>query len=285
MTVHEIKKEIRDTLFAYVGSSEAEAMSRLIIEEVKGYTPVEVVINANRELLPDTIKHIRHIVKKVSEGQPLQYLLGTTWWRGRKFMVNPTVLIPRPETSELVDIIVKENKGRNDLSVLDIGTGSGCIAISLYLDLSFSKVTAIDISESAIITAEKNARELRAKVDFHNIDIFKVDSSDIKDNRFDIIVSNPPYILECEKSMISPRVKDYEPNIALFVEDNKKIDIYKKIIEYSSTNLNTDGKLYLEINPLCAEDIKQELKKTSFEEIEIIRDYKGNIRFAKAIHR
>lgn len=286
MTIQEIKNEIRKILRSSVGEGEADAMSKIILEEVKGYTPVELLINANRDLLPDTITRIRKIVDCVINGQPLQYILGATWWRGRRFVVNPSVLIPRPETSELVDIIVDENKDRGDLSVLDIGTGSGCIAVSLALDLPFSNVTAIDISEKALETAAVNARNLRAKVDFYKVDIYSVESSPIAEQKFDIIVSNPPYILESERSEIEPRVKDYEPKIALFVDDEKKIDIYQSIIDYTSDNLKKGGKLYLEINPLCANEIKHVLvEEADYENIEVLRDYKGNVRFVTAIHK
>lgn len=285
MTIHDIKNEIRDKLRPMVGNGEAEAMSRLILEEVKGYTPVELIINANRELLPETIERIRTIVGRVYDGQPLQYVLGAAWWRGRRFMVNPSVLIPRPETSELVDIIVDENKDKSDLSVLDLGTGSGCIAVALALDLSFPKVTAMDISEEVLATATANAKALKAKVDFFRADIFDMAHTVLTGKMFDIIVSNPPYVLESEREDMDPRVRDHEPETALFVDDSKKIDIYLRIIEYSSTNLNPGGKLYLEINPLCSIDILQALKATGFDDTEILRDYKGNLRFAKAIRR
>lgn len=285
MTIHEIKNEIRDSLKPIVGEGEANAMARTILEEMKGYTPAQLVMHANREILPDTVTRIRDIVRKVSEGEPLQYALGSTWWRGRRFKVNPTVLIPRPETSELVDIIVEENKARKDLSVLDIGTGSGCIAVSLALDLPFSRVTAIDISDNALKTASSNASKLNARVEFLHVDINKVASSSIAGKKFDIIVSNPPYVLESERASVDSRVKDHEPEIALFVDDTRKIDIYLKIIGYSMTNLKPGGKLYLEINPLCAEDIRKALKEIGYEDIEILRDYKGSTRFTTARHR
>lgn len=285
MTIRDIKNEIRDRLKPIVGDGEADAMSKLILEEVKGYTPVELVIHADRELLPETIERLRAITGKVAAGHPLQYVLGAAWWGGRRFMVNPSVLIPRPETSELVDIIVDENKGRSDLSVLDIGTGSGCIAVTLALDLPFPKVMAIDISEDALSTAAANAHALKAKVDYLRADIFDEANTALQGKAFDIIVSNPPYVLESERPDIDPRVRNYEPQAALFVDDSKKIDIYLRIIDYATTNLNHGGKLYLEINPLCAESIRQALKDSCLDDAEILRDYKGNLRYATAIRR
>lgn len=282
MTIHEIKNEIRDRLTSYVGKGEAESMAKMIIEEIKGYSPVELVIHANRELLPETVARIREIADRVENGEPLQYVLGRMWWHGRKFIVNPSVLIPRPETSQLVDMIVDENKSSSDMSVLDIGTGSGCIAVTLALDLPYSKVTAIDISLQAIQTAETNAKILNAKVDFKHIDAKKIAESDLADKRFDIIVSNPPYVLESERDSVDPRVKDHEPQIALFVDDRHSMDIYCKIIEYSATNLNKGGKLYLEINPLCAKAIHKALDDSGLADAEILRDYTGTYRFAKA---
>ncbi len=285
MTLHEIKNEIRSRLTPFVGSSEAEAMAKMILEEIKGYSPVELVIHSNRELLPETINRLNKITDRVANGEPLQYVLGRMWWQGRKFIVNPSVLIPRPETSQLVDMIVDENNRYSDLSVLDIGTGSGCIAVTLALDLPYSEVTAIDISMQAINTAETNAKYLNARVDFKHIDVNKIAESDLADKSFDIIVSNPPYVLESERDSVDPRVKDHEPEIALFVDDRHSVDIYHKIIEYSATNLKDGGKLYLEINPLCDQKIKEALEGAGFTDAEILTDYNGIKRFAKARRR
>ncbi|MDE6692631.1 MAG: peptide chain release factor N(5)-glutamine methyltransferase [Muribaculaceae bacterium] len=285
MTIHEIRNEIRDRLAPVVGMSEADTMSKMIIEDVKGYTPVELVIHANRELEPETIARIRRIADRVAEGEPLQYVLGKAWWHGRIFTVNPSVLIPRPETSQLVDMIENDHRGKEDLRVLDIGTGSGCIAVTLALDLPFARVVAIDISRQALQTAECNAKALKAKVRFEHIDVFDIDRSSLRDARLDIIVSNPPYILESEREEVDAMVKDHEPDTALFVDDDHSIDIYRKIIGYAATNLDTGGRLYLEINPLCADMIKRALEETGLDDAEIIRDYKGVKRFAKATHR
>lgn len=285
MTIHEIRNEIRDMLGPVVGMSEADAMSKMIIEDAKGYTPVELVIHANRELEPETVARIRKIAERVVAGEPLQYVLGKAWWHGRIFAVNPTVLIPRPETSQLVDMIESDYKGKDDLRVLDIGTGSGCIAVTLALDLAFARVIAIDISRAALETAECNAKALKAKVRFEHIDVFDIDKSSLRDARLDIIVSNPPYILEREREEVDSMVKDHEPDTALFVDDDHSIDIYRKIIGYAATNLDAGGRLYLEINPLCADMIKHALEEAGLDNAEIIRDYKGAKRFAKATHR
>lgn len=286
MTIHEIKNEIRDILAPHVGTSEADAMSKMILEDVKGYAPVELVMHANRELEPETVDRIRRIADRVTAGEPLQYVLGKVWWHGRVFAVNPAVLIPRPETSQLVDMIESDNKGKDDLRVLDIGTGSGCIAVTLALDLPFAQVTAIDISRQALETATCNAKDMKAKVRFEHIDVFDIDKSSLREERFDIIVSNPPYVLESEREEVDSMVKDHEPGMALFVDDDHSIDIYRKIIGYAATNLDTGGKLYLEINPLCSDTIKRTLEEEDgLDNAEIIRDYKGAKRFAKAIRR
>lgn len=285
MTIHEIRNEIRDMLAPHVGTSEADAMSKMILEDIKGYTPVKLVMHANRELEPETVDRIRRIAERVTAGEPLQYVLGKSWWHGRIFAVNPTVLIPRPETSQLVDMIECDYKGIDDLRVLDIGTGSGCIAVTLSLDLPFALVTAIDISRQALETAMYNAKDLKAKVRFECLDVFDIDKSSLREERFDIIVSNPPYILESERGEVCSMVKDHEPGMALFVDDDHSIDIYRKIIGYAASNLNRGGKLYLEINPLCSEAIKRALEEAGLDDAEIIRDYKGAKRFAKATRR
>lgn len=283
MTVREAKKQIKDRLSSVIGESEAEATAKLIIEEVKGYTAVELLMHADRELLPETIERIDKITQKIANGTPVQYALGTAWFHGRKFAVNPSVLIPRPETSQLMDMIIDRWGKAADLSVLDIGTGSGCIAVTLALDLPFSHVKAVDISEEAIKVAKVNATFLRAKVDFARADAFDLSSYKGIDNQsYNIIVSNPPYVLESERETIDLRVKNHEPGLALFVPDEKRTAIYSAISDFAFTHLDEGGMLYLEINPLCASEILDNLKNTGFNKAEIISDYKGAKRFAIA---
>lgn len=283
MTIREAKRHIKESLSPILGDSEAEATAKLILEEVKGYTAVELIMHADRELLPETAERIDKVTQRIVQGEPAQYALGTAWFHGRKFMVDPSVLIPRPETSQLMDMIIDRWGKDSDLSVLDIGTGSGCIAVTLALDLPFSRVKAVDISDEAIAIAKGNAAANHTKVDFLHADAFDLSSyREISQHSYNIIVSNPPYVLESERESIDLRVRDHEPALALFVPDEKRIAIYSAISSFAYSNLADGGMLYLEINPLCASEILENLKSTGFSKAEIALDYKGAKRFAIA---
>lgn len=277
MTIKEIQRYFIERLTPIVGNNEARATASIIIEDVKGYKPIDIVLYGYRELLPETEKRMREVCDKVIEGMPVQYALGNAKFHGRNFLVTPATLIPRPETSQLIDFITKDFSNDSDLKVLDIGTGSGCIAISLALDLQFPEVTAIDISSEAIRIAELNAKSNKAKgINFLVKDIFDIENLS---GKFDIIVSNPPYVLESEKTNMDKRVYSYEPAQALFVPDSDPLKFYKPIITYSFCHLSPIGKLYLEINPLCSNQLKDTLKKTGYGKIDVVKDYKGVDRF------
>lgn len=282
MTIRDALKRTAILLSKSVDEGEAKAMAKLILEEVKHYTPTELYMYGDRTLTPDTEDRILQIVNAVNAGSPLQYVLGKAYFHGRDFVVNPSVLIPRPETSQLVDIILDDFRNRSDLSVLDIGTGSGCIAVCLAIDLKYADVSAIDISAAAIDVAKENAKRLSAKVKFYRIDAFKLDRSELGRQNFDIIVSNPPYVLKSELQSMDARVADHEPHTALFVGDDKPTEIYAAIISYAASHLNDGGRIYLEINPLCADDILCLFKTAGMHSGRIIIDYKGNARFAVA---
>ncbi len=276
MTIKEAICDITRQLSPVVGEAEAKAMAQMMLEDLKGCSQLDLVLNGHRELLPETESRIQAIVSRVLRGEPLQYVLGKASFHGRTFKVTPATLIPRPETSQLIDIIVKQWQSRSDLRVLDIGTGSGCIAISLALDLPFSQVTAIDISSEALAVARENAQALKARgVKFVQEDILKASPH----GEYDIIVSNSPYVMEKERASMEKNVLDYEPASALFVPDDNPLLFYKAIADYASKALAPDGKLYFEINPLCASELATWLKANGWN-AEIIRDYKGHNRFA-----
>lgn len=280
MTIRDMKQHLQRMLEPAVGESEARAMALAIIEDIRGYKAVDIAINGHRELLPETESRMMDAAKKVLSGMPLQYAIGKAMFRGRYFAVNPSTLIPRPETAQLVDIIVDEWRGKSDLRVMDIGTGSGCIAISLALDLPFAKVDAIDISADALAVAKENADALKAaRVSFGLRDALSLTP---EPGAFDIIVSNPPYVLSSEKAQMDARVADYEPASALFVPDSDPLKFYRPISEFTLKSLRGSGKLYFEINPLCADQIKSLLLAEGFKDAQIQSDYKGARRFAIA---
>lgn len=276
MTLKEIHKELINRLLPCVGHDEAAAMADAMLADLLNYRPSDLILHADRQLTSTTESHLLSIADRVVSGEPLQYAIGLAYFHGRTFAVDRSTLIPRPETSQLVDIIEDENKGRSDLRILDIGTGSGCIAISLALDLQWAKVTAVDVSPQAISVAKKNAANMKANVDFNVTDILAAEAN----SQYDIIVSNPPYVLDSERPSMDRRVVDYEPASALFVPDSDPLKFYTAIARYCGKALAPDGTLYLEINPLCADSLAKAMRNMGFDDVTIVRDYKGNNRFA-----
>ncbi len=282
MTLGELISQSTHRLSANVGGdSEARAMLRVIMEHLKGYSPVDCVMHTSDEATPALIDNVSRIVRRVADGEPLQYVLGVARFMGNDFTITPATLIPRPETAMLVDIITNRHGASTDLSVLDIGTGSGCIAISLARALKFARVTATDISDEALSVARSNANKLKAHVDFIRQDILSTAPPSAP--AFDIIVSNPPYIAHSEISSIDTRVKDHEPYAALFVPDDNPLIFYRAIATYSIKALRPGGRLYLEINPAYVSDLNGMLGRTGFDNITIDRDFNGFYRFATAL--
>lgn len=267
-------------LVPVTGADEAKDTARIIFEDTAGYDRKFIFINGNRELSDFKKSLIDSIVDKVLAGEPVQYAVGRARFMGNDYIVDPSVLIPRPETAGLVDLITARYGDCNDLQVLDIGTGSGCIAISLARALPFCRVDAIDISAAALDVARRNAAALKAKVNFIRSDILTAAPPHA---RYDIIVSNPPYIGESEKSEMDSRVLDYEPHGALFVPDSDPLLFYRAIARYGLKALKSGGHLYFEINSLYAVQMRDMLADEGYSDIGVQRDYRGNYRFATAV--
>ncbi|HUH18398.1 peptide chain release factor N(5)-glutamine methyltransferase [Albibacterium sp.] len=226
---------------------------------------------------------LNYILSEMQTGKPIQYILGYAWFYNQKFAVNESVLIPRPETEELVSLILNENSGK-DLRVLDIGTGSGCIPISLKKNLpEKSKVIGVDISEDALNVARLNADKLACVVDFFQMDILKEISLLNTEGKFDVIVSNPPYITPKEKRLMHNNVLKFEPHIALFVEESNPLVFYNAIADFAIKNLNQNGRLYFEINQLYGNQILLMLKEKGFQEIQMKKDISNHDRMISAI--
>ncbi len=279
MTVREELIEIRRRLDGIFDRREREAVILLIFSHVKGWGRVDLIINEGKDLSDFSKKEIDSIVDRLILGEPIQYITGQARFFGMDFKVGPGVLIPRPETEELVDWIADDAKGRDDLSVLDIGTGSGCIAIVLARTLSFPNVTAIDLSEAALKYAQLNAKDLKAKVGFIKADMYKWLP---EPESFDIVVSNPPYIAPDEASDMEVRVKDFEPSEALFVTAEDPIRPYKRIEEIARRGLIPGGYLYLELNPRFAEQVKAYYQSRGWGDVEIRVDSYGKKRMMRA---
>lgn len=275
----DVTRQLNDRLAPIYGSGESKAMIRLIFHALKGWNATDLIINEDREITPYILKKIDDILARLEKHEPLQYILGEARFYGMDLKVSPSVLIPRHETEELVDLIVKENTAE-DLKVLDIGTGSGAIAIALSRNLKFSEVTAIDISPEAVKMAQENALALHARIKFDVRDVFAYQPSA---DSFDIIVSNPPYVAESEKKTMESNVLDYEPAGALFVSDSDPLIYYSRIAEISFNALRRGGKLYFEINPKFSSELRTMLEMQGFKEIDIIKDISHKDRFAKAV--
>lgn len=215
---------------------------------------------------------------QLKDHKPFQYVLGETEFYGLKFFVNENVLIPRPETEELVEWILSDNPNF-DGKIIDIGTGSGCIPITLKKHLHSAKISALDFSEKALEIAKDNAGFHQTEIEFIHADFLKMDFADL--TKFDIIVSNPPYIAESERNSMDKNVLEFEPDSALFVPDDNALIFYERIIEFAENNLNPNGKIYVEINQNLARET-EELFQNNFKFVELKRDISGNFRMIKA---
>lgn len=280
MTVREELIEIRRRLDGIFDRREREAIILLIFSHVKGWGRVDLIINEGKELSEFAKREIDGLVDRLLLGEPIQYVTGNARFYGMDFKVGPGVLIPRPETEELVDWIVDDFKGRDDLRILDIGAGSGCIAIALVKTLPFSVVTSVDFSDSALGYSRENGKALKAKVNFVKADMYEWLPAPAT---LDIVVSNPPYIHPDEKADMEVRVKDFEPSEALFVTADDPIRPYKRIEEMARTGLKPGGYVYLELNPLFAGDVKAYYESHAWHEVEVRVDSYGKKRFLKAV--
>ena len=282
-------EELWQRLTPLYDAGEAKAIVRLVLDECYGLSWADVLGGKVSELSANDQTELEKIMLRLEKGEPVQYIIGVADFCGRQFHVEPGVLIPRPETEELCRMVIEEReisqKGQSPLcEILDIGTGSGCIAITLALELPDAKVTAWDISDDALRIASANAKALGASVTFQHHDaldssLFTLHSSLPK---WDLIVSNPPYICRKEADGMDKNVLGYEPHEALFVPDDDPLLFYRAIARYATLALKPNGYLFFEINPLYADDLTQLLGKMLFYNAEILNDQFGKPRFLKA---
>ena len=275
MRIREYRSHFVDTLAPIYDLDEAESFFYLVLEDIKKLKRIDLALNTEAAFSEDEVLQWNEILEKLKQYIPIQYILGKTHFYGLEFEVNENVLIPRPETEELVDWVISNNSKSANLKVLDIGTGSGCIAISLAKNLQNAHVSAVDVSEKALATAEKNAQNNQVKVNFIRKDILKTE--DLQ-QQFDIIVSNPPYVRNLEKEEIKQNVLDHEPHLALFVDDQNALVFYRKITELARKNLSKDGQLYFEINQYFGKEMMDLLEQNGFQQMELRRDIYGNNR-------
>ena len=287
-------RDICQFLCCRYDEGEARAVARYLLEVGYGLSMSDILCGAV-EQLPQA--ELKEKMQRLADGEPVQYIVGTAEFCGRRFHVASGVLIPRPETAELCQWITEDHHStpntqhppmggiRGALSILDIGTGSGCIAITLALDIPNAEVEAWDISNEALAIAQQNAKALNANVSFKEKDIIKCGlNPDLGEGyKIDIIVSNPPYIVPSESAAMSKTVLKHEPDIALFTPEDDPLKFYRAISDYAKTALLPQGKLYFEINPLFAQQLEALLKEQGFGDITFKNDQYGKQRFVKAI--
>ncbi|KGO84677.1 glutamine methyltransferase [Flavobacterium rivuli WB 3.3-2 = DSM 21788] len=280
MLLKEYRTYFIETLTPLYDVMEAESFFAIALEELKGWKRVDVALNPDAELSVNEVNRWNAVLKDLELLKPIQYIFGHTYFYGLDFEVNENTLIPRPETEELVEWIIHENKNRGQVKILDIGTGSGCIAISLAKNLPDARVFAIDVSADALAIAKINAESNNVNVTFIQQDIL---AAETLPEQFYIIVSNPPYVRNLEKAEIKQNVLDYEPHLALFVEDNDALIFYRKIALLALANLPQNGKLYFEINQYLGKETLEMLEDFGFCDVVLRKDIYGNDRMTSAI--
>ena len=277
--MHPIVNEIREALRGLYPDSEALSLAKMLLVEAFGFSTLELYGGKDKEISGKRRDVLDKMLSRVQKNEPIQYVLGKETFCGLDFEVDSNVLIPRPETRELVEWIVADRKLDASCRILDIGTGSGCISISLAKFLSGAEVEAWDISEGALEVARRNAVRNAVEVLFRQQDVLYVLPGD---TRYDVIVSNPPYITEKEKLDMDANVLDWEPFTALFVPDADPLLFYRKIAELGLSMLNIGGALYFEINRAYGQETVSMLERLSYKQIELRKDEWGNDRMVKA---
>jgi len=273
-------QQLWQALLPYYDEREAQAVVRMMLEERFGLTLTDIVCDGVARLDASQQAELQGMMAKLEQGEPIQYVMGYAPFYGRHFHVEPGVLIPRPETQQLVEWAVEEIGKSAARSVLDIGTGSGCIAISIALEAPLSEVSAWDISTDALRIARDNATSLHAPVEFRQQDALHAPMEDRE--KWDLIISNPPYVMEKERKEMADNVLRHEPSLALFVPNDDPLRFYRAIARYGKHALRPGGTLLFEINPLLAEDMLRLLEDESYQHVQLIADAFGKSRFTKA---
>jgi release factor glutamine methyltransferase len=259
-----------------VGAGEARSITRLVLKHFTSYDSLYISLHPETKIDATTKVSIDEAVRELLAEKPVQYVLGETSFCELPFFVDASVLIPRPETEELTYWAIKDNPCAT--KVMDICTGSGCIAISLANYITNSAVYAVDISEEALKTARKNALLNKVNVNFIQYDVLHADFANMLDVQFDVVISNPPYVRKKEKQYMHKRVLDYEPEQALFVEDNNPLSFYHAILKFGQRRLINEGKLYFEINEVYGKDVALLYEKYGYADIELREDIHGKDR-------
>lgn len=268
-------QELWRGLTATYDEREAQAVARLVLERRFGLSLADVLCGRTADEAA-----LAEVQRRLIAGEPVQYVLGEAEFGGRWFGVAPGVLIPRPETYELCQWIREDTE--DPCSVLDIGTGSGCIACTLAAELPGAQVTAWDVSDTALAIARGNVKRLSVTVQLERVDVLNTSTLSLQPSKLNLLVSNPPYVCECEKGEMAARVLEHEPHLALFVPDDDPLLFYRAIADYGRRALTEGGRLYFEINPLYADELEQMLCDGGYTDVSSRRDQFGKTRFTRA---
>lgn len=277
MTLKEVYNKFLNELVSFYSKNEIENHFFWSIEEVLGLRKIQYSLNADQNVEEDKQFKLKGILDRLKQQEPIQYILGYTEFYGLRFEVNSTVLIPRPETEELVDWVIKDHQNSEPLSILDVGTGSGCIPITIKSQLERHQVFGVDISKDALETAKHNAKRNNVEVNFIKADILSMNKLPIE---ADVIISNPPYVKYSEQAQMAKNVLDYEPHLALFVENEDPLVFYRKIIALAK-NKGRPTDVYFELNAFHKDDYIAMLKDLDCQSYEFRSDFRGKPRLLK----
>lgn len=280
MTIRDVKIEFQQKLATLYDAKEIQSIFAIIAEEA-GFSTTALILQADEPLTEEKIQYFNNCLQKLELSEPVQYVRGKADFYDLQFTVTPAVLIPRPETEELVQLIINENANFHG-NLIDLGTGSGCIAISLASNFPTAQITAMDISSAALEVAKQNAQNNNVNIKFIHADMQKDDC--LQDNQqFDIIVSNPPYVCNAEKKDMRANVLQHEPHLALFVDDdNYPLQFYKAIAQFATKHLKENGTIYCEINETLGKETAELFQSYGFKNSQVIQDLFGKDRIVKA---
>ena len=281
-TVQDVQQLIRQKIHDAYPEPEAGAIAQLVLEHVLQKSRLQLSLQGKEQVTEEQEAQVLEAIVRLQQEEPVQYVLGVAHFYGLDLQVDERVLIPRPETEELVELVLKEHKGQQGLQVLDICTGSGCIPLALVANLTAAKAYGLEVSAGALEVAKDNAEKYKLPVEWLQQDVFKP-VQDIAPGSLDIITSNPPYVLEEEKQLMRPNVLQYEPHLALFVPDTDALKYYRRITAVAKELLKEKGKLYFEINERYGQEVRELLLEAGFTEAAVVQDLFGKNRIVRAV--
>ncbi|GHA63757.1 peptide chain release factor N(5)-glutamine methyltransferase [Pontibacter akesuensis] len=280
-TIQELQQHIRTSINQAFPEPEAGSIAQLVLEHVLQKDRLQLRLDKSAEVQPAQQEAVEQMILRLQQQEPVQYVLGTAHFYGLNLLVDDRVLIPRPETEELVDLVLKEHQGQKGLNVLDICTGSGCIPLALQANMPSAKVYGLEVSEGALEVARANAAKYDLPVEWLQADIF-APVPGIAAGSLDIIISNPPYVLEEEKELMRENVLQYEPHLALFVPNADPLKFYRRITDVALELLKKDGRLYFEINERYSQQVRKLLQEAGFAQVRVVEDLFGKARMVTA---